>query len=167
LINQANFIYCKKSIDLIGIAMKVSTKGRYAVRFLLDLALHDQSKPVSLNEIAKRQDISEKYLWQIVAHLKTAGFVSAVSGKRGGFLLAKPPEQISLKDILETLEGNCALVECVHDPASCKRNATCAAREMWHEVSERIAGVLISVTLADLILKSKKRLDQNVLSYVI
>lgn len=147
--------------------MKVSTKGRYAVRFLLDLALHDQSKPVSLKEIAKRQDISEKYLWQIAANLKSAGLVSAVSGKRGGFLLAKPPEQISLKDILETLEGNCALVDCVHDSASCKRSTVCAAREMWHEVSERISDVLVSVTLADLISKSKKRLDQNVLSYII
>jgi len=147
--------------------MKVSTKGRYAVRFLLDLALHDQSKPVTLNEIAKNQDISEKYLWQIVAHLKTAGFVSAVSGKRGGFLLAKSPDQISLKDILETLEGNCALVDCVHDPASCKRNTTCAAREMWHDVSERISEVLVSVTLADLLSRSKKRRDQETLSYII
>lgn len=147
--------------------MKISTKGRYAVRFLLDLALHDRSKPVSLNEIAKRQDISEKYLWQIVAHLKTAGFVSAVSGKRGGFFLAKPPEQISLKDILETLEGNCTLVDCVHDPASCKRSAACTAKEMWQEVSERISDVLVSVTLADLILKSKKHPDQEVLSYII
>jgi len=147
--------------------MKVSTKGRYAVRFLLDLALRDQSKPGSLNEIARSQDISEKYLWQIVANLKTAGFVSAVSGKQGGFLLAKPPSRISLKDILETLEGNCDLVDCVHDPASCKRNPNCAAREMWQDVSRRIADVLTSVTLADLISRSKKRRDQEALSYFI
>lgn len=147
--------------------MKVSTKGRYAVRFLLDLALHDQSKPVSLNEIAKRQDISEKYLWQIVTHLKAAGFVSSVSGKRGGFSLAKPPDQISLKDILTTLEGNCVLVDCVHDSTACKRSATCIAREMWTETSDQIADVLTSVKLSDLVAKAKKRVHSEELSYII
>lgn len=147
--------------------MKVSTKGRYAIRFLLDLALHDQSKPVSLNEIAKRQDISEKYLWQIAANLKSAGLVSAVSGKRGGFLLAKPPENISLQDILEILEGNSSLVDCVHDLTACKRSTTCVAREMWHEASEQIVQVLTSFTLADLVAKSKKRLAREEMSYVI
>lgn len=137
--------------------MKISTKGRYAVRFLLDLALHDQATPVSLNEIAKRQDISEKYLWQIVNSLKAAGIVSAVAGKRGGFFLAKSPEKISLKDILEILEGNCSLVDCVHDSAACKRSATCITREMWHEASNLISQVLASFTLADLIAKSKNR----------
>lgn len=147
--------------------MKVSTKGRYAVRFLLDLALHDQTKPIALNEIAKRQDISEKYLWQIAANLKSAGLVSAVSGKRGGFFLAKAPEKISLKDIIEVLEGNSALVDCVHDSAVCKRSATCVTREMWHEASSRISQVLTSFTLADLVAKSKKRALNGELSYVI
>lgn len=147
--------------------MKVSTKGRYAVRFLLDLALHDQAKPVALNEIAKRQNISEKYLWQIVAHLKAAGFVSSVSGKRGGFSLAKSPDQISLKNILEILEGNFALVDCVHDSNSCKRSATCIAREMWCETSNHIADVLAAVTLADLVAKAIKRAHNKGLSYII
>jgi len=147
--------------------MKVSTKGRYAVRFLLDLALHDRSKPVSLNEIAQRQDISEKYLWQIVANLKSAGLVSATSGKRGGFLLAKSPEKISLKDILEILEGDCVLVDCVPDAAVCKRSANCIAREMWRETSRQIADVLASVKLADLVAKAKKRAHNEELSYVI
>ncbi|MDO9541822.1 MAG: Rrf2 family transcriptional regulator [Kiritimatiellia bacterium] len=147
--------------------MKVSTKGRYGVRFLLDLALHDQTKPVSLNEIAKRQDISEKYLWQIAANLKSAGLVSAVSGKRGGFYLAKPPENISLQDILEILEGNSSFVNCVHDSNSCKRSATCIAREMWTETSDQIADVLASVKLADLVAKAKKRVHSEELSYII
>lgn len=147
--------------------MKVSTKGRYAVRFLLDLALHDQTKPVSLNEIAKRQDISEKYLWQIAAGLKSAGIVSAVSGKRGGFYLAKLPENISLQDILEILEGNSSLVDCVHDSAVCKRSANCIARETWCEASSRIADVLASVKLADLVAKAKKRSHGEELSYII
>ena len=147
--------------------MKVSTKGRYGVRFLLDLALHDQSKPVTLNEIAKRQDISEKYLWQIAANLRSAGLVSAVSGKRGGFLLAKPPENISLQDILEILEGNSSLVDCVHDSTACKRSANCIARETWYETSNRITDVLASVNLADLVAKAKKRVHNEELSYII
>ena len=147
--------------------MRVSTKGRYALRFLLDLALHDQAKPVSLNEIAKRQNISEKYLWQIAANLKGAGLVSAVSGKRGGFNLAKPPEQISLKDILETLEGNSSLVDCVHDSTACKQSANCIARETWCETSNRIADVLASVKLADLVAKAKKRAHSEESSYII
>jgi Rrf2 family protein len=147
--------------------MKISTKGRYAVRFLLDLALHDMSKPVSLNEIAGRQDISEKYLWQIASNLRTAGFVSAVPGKRGGFFLSKPPEMITLKDILDSLEGNGALVDCVHDRKICKRSSTCVAREVWQEVNRRFAESLASVTLAQMISKSKKHADQVTLSYVI
>jgi len=147
--------------------MKVSTKGRYAIRFLLDLALHDQSKPVSLNKIAKRQDISEKYLWQIVANLKTAGFVSTAKGKKGGFFLVKTPDRITLKDILNALEGNCFLVDCVHNQNTCKRNATCAARSMWSEASKRIDAVLASFTLADLVAKAKSRDTHEALSYII
>lgn len=139
--------------------MKLSTKGRYSTRFMLDLALHYGEGPVLLKEIAGRQGISEKYLWQLIPPLKNVGLVCSFRGAHGGYTLAKPPELISLKDIVTTVEGSLCLVECVDDPSLCKRSETCASRDVWNEVTQKILEVLESFTLQDLIEKQRSKIE--------
>jgi Rrf2 family cysteine metabolism transcriptional repressor len=127
--------------------MKLSTKGRYAARALLDLALHYGEGPVLVRDISRRQQLSDRYLEQILSLLKAAGFVRVVRGPRGGFILAKPPADISLTDVVSTMEGSTAPVDCVDDAQVCDRSSACATREVWADVKRAIDGVLGSVTL--------------------
>lgn len=135
--------------------MKISTKGRYGVRFLMDLATHGANGNVSLKEIARRQDISEKYLWQIVDPLKKAGLIRASTGPRGGYALAQPPTTVTLQEILTVLEGNLSIVPCTDEPAQCVRSDLCASREVWKGVEIRIAAVLTSITLEDMLAQQR------------
>jgi len=137
--------------------MKISTKGRYGVRFMMDLASHEKKGNVTLREIARRQAISEKYLWQVVSPLKKEGLIRAVAGPGGGFTLARPSKGITLGDILAVLEGDSAVVACIDDPAACGRSNACAAREVWNEVGRRFGEVLASITLADMAEKQRSR----------
>jgi Rrf2 family cysteine metabolism transcriptional repressor len=112
--------------------MKLSTRGRYGVRLMLELALHYGEGPILLKDIAGRQGISEKYLWQLINPLKTAGLVNSLRGARGGYMLGKAPDAVSLKAILLILEGSLCLVDCRH-PASPgrsgeRRRKTCSGR---------------------------------------
>lgn len=127
--------------------MKLSTKGRYATRALLDLALHDNGGPTLVKDIARRQEISGRYLEQILTPLKAAGLVRAVRGSRGGFLLARSPDQIRISEIIQVMEGSTAPVDCVDEAQICHRSPQCAMREVWTEVKRAIDGVLESVTL--------------------
>ena len=131
--------------------MKISTKGRYGLRTLMDIAVHQVHGPVNLNDIAERQGISAKYLWQIVNLLKTAGFVRGTRGPKGGYVLLLNPSEISLLDVIQTLEGPISLVECVDDPAFCTRMASCVAHSVWEEVSQAIRGALRKITLAEIL----------------
>ncbi len=131
--------------------MKISTKGRYGLRTLMDIALHQAQGPVNLGEIAKRQSISAKYLWQIVNLLKTAGFVRGTRGPKGGYILARHPDAITLLDIVEILEGPVTLVECVDDAKFCIRSERCVAHSIWEEASETIRGALRKITLAEIL----------------
>ena len=97
--------------------MKLSTKGRYGVRLMFDLALHYGEGTVSLKDVAKRQGISEKYLWHLIPPLKNAGLINSTRGSQGGYVLAKPPHLISLKEILLVLEGSMCLVDCTEQPS--------------------------------------------------
>lgn len=131
--------------------MKVSTKGRYGLRTLMDISIHQAGGPVNLNDIAHRQGISAKYLWQIVNLLKTAGFVRGTRGPKGGYVLLRDPADISLLDVIQILEGPVSLVECVDDPASCPRTEDCMAHGVWTEVSREIRGALQKISLAEIL----------------
>lgn len=131
--------------------MKLSTKGRYGTRFLVRLALAGPGAVSTLREIAETEGVSEKYLWQIARSLKDAGYIHAAPGAHGGYRLARAPESLSLGDILRALEGDLSLVECTTRPAACRRSTECVARVIWAEVAAKIAAVLDSIHLDEMV----------------
>ncbi|MFC1794453.1 RrF2 family transcriptional regulator [Planctomycetota bacterium] len=144
--------------------MKLSTRTRYAVRAIIELAQNNNNKPLQLKIIAQRQEISVKYLEQLMAILRSAGFVRSIRGSKGGYVLAKDPNQIKLNEVMHRLEGTVATVECVENENACSRSADCAARYLWMEVEQAIENVLESITLQDLIEKAN---DEKQLNYQI
>ncbi|MCG6916461.1 MAG: Rrf2 family transcriptional regulator [Deltaproteobacteria bacterium] len=139
--------------------MKISTRGRYGTRMMLDLAAHHDEGPTPLREIAKRQDLSVKYLEQLIIPLKAAGFIRSVRGARGGYTLARKPEKISIGQIIKTLEGGMTLVDCVEDPKGCERESQCLTREIWLRMSERLMEELSSLSLRDVLDGRKMPVD--------
>jgi Rrf2 family cysteine metabolism transcriptional repressor len=138
--------------------MKLSTRTRYGLRAILELALNISKEPLQLKVIAQRQDISAKYLEQLMAGLKSAGIVRSIRGAKGGYVLAKPPNQIKLSDLFGTLEGDSAItVECVENKKYCSRAADCVARQFWTELQQAVMNILESTTLQDLAQKAKKQ----------
>ncbi len=131
--------------------MKLSTRGRYATRALLDLALHQGEEPVFLKDIARRQQISLKYLDHLITPLIAGGVVRTTRGPKGGVSLARPPEEIRLSEIIKLAEGSIVPVACVDDPAICSRSGICATRDIWIELKGAINGVFESKTLQDLV----------------
>jgi len=113
--------------------------------------------PLELHEIAKKENISLKYLEQVIIPLRTAGLVKSVRGARGGYSLGKPPAEICLKDLVEILEGPLTLVDCLGDPRRCERSAACVTREIWSEVSEAIYDIFHSITLEDMVQRQKEK----------
>lgn len=144
--------------------MKLSTRTRYGVRAIIELAGNQDGGPTQIKVIAHKQDISVKYLEQLMAVLKSAGFVSSVRGAKGGYILAKSANQIKLSDVFNALEGPVTTVECVENENYCEKVADCVARQLWAEVQQAIMGVLQSVTLQDLVDRTK---DKRTLSYQI
>jgi Rrf2 family protein len=140
--------------------MKLSTRSRYGVRLLLELALHNKEGQIFLKDIAREEQISEKYLSLIIIPLKAAGLVKSMRGAKGGYALAKPPSEITLKEVVDILEGDTCLVDCVKDPASCPRADTCASRDLWSIISSRISQTLGSFTMADLARMSREKGDK-------
>jgi Rrf2 family protein len=137
--------------------MKISTKIRYGTRAMLELACHYGEGPIELREIAKREDISLKYLEQVIVPLRTAGLVKSARGSKGGYFLAKHPSEIYLNDLVETLDGPLNLIECLNDPKVCQKVPSCITRDIWQEVSEAIDGVFRSVTLEDMVHRKKEK----------
>lgn len=132
--------------------MKISTKGRYALRLMLDIALHDGEGPVRIKEIALRQDISDKYLEQIIAALNKSGLVKSIRGPQGGYLLTKKPEEYTVGMILRSTEGSLAPVSCMECAGeSCQRQDKCVTLRIWKRLDEAIKGVVDEITLQDLI----------------
>lgn len=129
--------------------MKISTKGRYGWRILLDLALYGET-PRQMREIAASQGISEKYISRLMNPLNKAGFVRSIRGVKGGFVLAKNPADITLLAVVEAMEGRVAVVECVTNKAFCTKSNDCSACEMWTGLSAEIRHAMAKVTLADL-----------------
>ena len=144
--------------------MKLSTRTRYAVRAMIELAKNGGKRPLQLKIIAQRQNISVKYLEQLMSVLKSAGLVRSIRGSKGGYVLAKAPNQIKLNEVLHHLEGSVTTVECVGDKDSCIRAADCAARKLWMRVQQAIEKVLQSTTLQDLVdmAKNKNNLNYNI-----
>jgi Rrf2 family protein len=138
--------------------MKLSTRGRYGVRLMFDLALHYGNGPVYLKDIANRQEVSAKYLWQLIHPLKSKGLISSTRGAHGGYVLGKAPEDISLRAILQVLEGSLCLVDCVDSPSLCKRAPFCIARDIWEEASAGMRELLENTTLATMVSKQREKL---------
>lgn len=141
--------------------MKLSTRGRYGVRLMFDLAVHYGKGPIFLKDIAERQGISEKYLWQLVNPLKTAGLVNSLRGARGGYILGREPGQISLREILQVLEGSLCLVDCVDNPSLCERAEGCISRDVWGEASRGLLRMLGETTLAAMVARQRRKGDEG------
>ncbi len=137
--------------------MKISTKGRYGTRALLELALHYREGPIPLKDIARSQQISLQYLAHLITPLVTAGIMRSTPGARGGVWLAKSPQEIKLSEVIELLEGSIAPVECVNDPKYCSRSELCVTRDVWSELKKVMNGVLESTTLQDLVERQKRK----------
>lgn len=132
--------------------MKISTKGRYALRLMLDIALNDAKTPVRIKGIAERQQISDKYLEQIVSSLNKAGFVKSLRGPQGGYRLTKKPEEYTVGMILRLIEGSLAPVACLDDDINnCTRADRCPTLILWEKLYDAISEVVDNITLADLI----------------
>ena len=135
--------------------MKISTRGRYAIRVMLDLAEHNTGEYIPLMDIAKRQEISEKYLEAIVASLSKNGFVRSLRGKGGGYQLLRAPEEYTVGSILRLTEGSLAPVACLDDhPNQCERAATCKTLQMWEGFYKLINEYFDGITLEDLLEQS-------------
>ncbi len=135
--------------------MKISTKGRYAVVAMYDLAMNFQTMPVSLKSIATRQGISEAYLEKLMSYLKKANLVESTRGAQGGYVLAKSPSEITVGDIIRVMQGPIAPVDCLlsiqpFDDQYCEKSDSCITKNVWQKVGQSIENVLDSITLADL-----------------
>jgi len=147
--------------------MKFSTRGRYGTRALLDLTLHQEEEPVILKHIAQRQQISLRYLEQLMSPLITGGVVRSTRGPKGGVSLAKTPEEIKLSEVIQFLEGSVAPVECVNNPGTCPRSDLCVTRDVWAEMEKAMSGVLESTTLQDLVERQRKKEQPGEVMYYI
>ncbi len=140
--------------------MKISTKGRYAVRVMLDLAMHDTGECIKVKEIAARQGVSEKYLEQIISVLNKAGYVKSVRGAQGGYRIAKEPEYYTVGMILRLTEGSLAPVACLEEGADlCERVDTCETIQVWRDLYDAINKVVDGVTLEDLLERRQERVE--------
>lgn len=144
--------------------MKISTKGRYALRLMLDLALNNTGEPIRIKDIAARQGISDKYLEQIISTLNKAGFVRSIRGPQGGYRLTKEPAQYTVGMILRLTEGSLAPVVCLEDEVNiCERQDTCATLKLWQMLNTAISDVVDQVTLADLVEWQNEKMNNYVI----
>lgn len=136
--------------------MKLSTKGRYGLKAMFELALDTSEKPVPLKVIAKKQDISEQYLEQIFSSLKKADLVKSVRGSQGGYFLSKKKAEITVGDVLRVLEGDFALTDCLSDNDSCKNSQSCVTKLVWEKMKNSIEVAMDAITLKDMVEDYKK-----------
>ena len=137
--------------------MKVSTKGDYGVRALVELAHHYGDGPVQSAEIASRQEVPEPYLDQLLTSLRRAGFIRSVRGRQGGHVLINDPDEVRLSDVMVALEGSLAPIACVDDPEACTRTGGCVQRDVWARVRDATQEILDSVSIGDLAAKERKQ----------
>lgn len=144
--------------------MKISTRGRYALRLMLDLAVYNTGEPVSLKDIARRQEISEKYLEQIISLLNKAGFVRSIRGAQGGYMLSKAPAWYTVGRILRLTEGDLAPVSCVGENSmECERRQGCVTVRVWEQINQAVSQVVDNITLEDLVRWQQEKSDQYVI----
>ena len=143
--------------------MKLSTRTRYGVRLMVVLAHNYGKGPVFLKDIAKGENISEKYLSLIIIPLRGVNLVNSVRGAHGGYKLSKEPSQITLKEIVDVLEGDCSLVECVKNPSTCERSPICATHDVWAMIGEKISETLRSVTLDQLVKMNQDKTNNTLM----
>lgn len=142
--------------------MKFSTKGRYALRTMVDLAMHDQGRLIPLKEISNRQGVTVKYLEQVMNMLSKAGYVRSVRGAGGGYRLSKDPSEYTVGDILRATEGSLAPVACLEDETNqCLRSEECMTLEFWEGLEDVICTYVDGITLEDLLHQGKNGHDQN------
>ncbi len=139
--------------------IRLSTKGRYGTRLMLNLALHHNGgqKATILKNVSNDEEISIRYLEQIIIPLKINKLVKSIRGAGGGYILARDPADIKLSEILHALEGSCCLVECVEDDDYCERTPTCPTHEVWAEASSMLQNYFENISLQDLVKRSKKK----------
>jgi len=143
--------------------MKLSTRGRYGTKALVDLVLHGDEKPVLLKDIARRQKIPLPYLEHLITPLIVGEIVKSTRGPRGGISLLKHPQDIKLSEVIQLLEGSIVPVECVNNPKVCPRSAFCVTRDIWCEMEKAMNGVLESTTLQSLAKRQKTKADLKTL----
>lgn len=136
--------------------MKISTKGRYALRLMLDLALNDNGEYITIRSISSRQEISDKYLEQIITVFSRAGYVKSTRGAKGGYKLARPAEEYTVGMILRLIEGSLVPVACMEDnPNQCPRADKCATLDIWRDLDKAVSGVIDNITLSELAERQK------------
>ena len=145
--------------------MKITTKGRYAIHILYDLAVNGTEHPVSVKEMATRQEISVKYTEQIISILNKAGYVSSSRGFQGGYRLTKPLDEYVIGDILRLTEGSLAPVACVEEEGSCEREVDCVTVEVWKRLNQAISDVVDHITLADLVALQEEKREKSGLDF--
>lgn len=149
--------------------MRLSTKGRYGVKAMFDLAVNQSDTPLSLKSIAERQGLSEPYLEQLISALRKAGLVKSVRGAQGGYLLAHPPDKITVGSIIRTLEGSIAPVDCVADGEElipCEKAENCVTRGVWEKIRQSVDSVIDSITLQDMVDDYEKLNNQDTMYYI-
>ncbi len=128
----------------------VSTRSRYGLRFLVELSRNSREEPAQLGTIARKEAIPESYLTKLVARLRDAGIIVSTRGAKGGFMLAKPPERISLAEVVEALEGRAGILACAERPESCSRSGSCPTIGVWRGLDRVIRDYLSALSIADL-----------------
>lgn len=146
--------------------MRVSTKGRYGLRVMLELAIRHGSGPIMMSTIAESQDISRKYIHNLLTSLKAAGLVRAVRGAGGGYVLSRQPNEILLSDVVRALEGAFFPVDCVGDQSLCARAEFCVTREVWRDLGEAVEGVLKKTNLEQLANRHKAMLTERQMYHI-
>jgi Rrf2 family transcriptional regulator, cysteine metabolism repressor len=150
------------------INLKVSTKGRYGLRAIVDLALNDKDGQVSLKSVAERQGISENYLEQLFSSLKKSGLVKSIRGAQGGYMLAKSADKITVGDVLRSLEGSLCPVDCIDLdlPTGCDRADVCVTAPVWIKLRDKINEVVDSFTIADLVTDFENKTKNDYIYYI-
>lgn len=157
-------IFIKLIVRYVG-KMKLSTRGRYSTRMMIELALRYGDGPVLLREVSDSQEISLKYLSQLLIPLKVANLIRSARGAHGGYFLTKPPKEIKLNEIITAVEGSISPVECVDNPDICKRSKHCVTTEIWAEIGVKCLEILKSYSLQDMIDRCKAKQEDPSIEY--
>lgn len=130
--------------------MKVNTRARYALRMMADIMKHEDGEPVPLKDVAKRENLSQRYLSQLAIHLKNAQLLKSVWGMNGGYRLARPAEEIRILDIIQAVDGPISVLDCLMDPDNCPRYEYCDCVYLWRDINDGITNTLAKYSLRDL-----------------